>query len=128
MPEVFYYYFNNVSSLSKKVRLDRFPFLISNYKEISKRTTKLNFPQLVQERIDRMFIRYVRHQIGEVLMSSYQHKVRMEVVNEMLMDDTTVSVLSSFPVYILTKQQQIAIWFLRHKYLLWLFLLFKIKR
>lgn len=128
MPEVFYYYFNNVSSLSKKVRLDRFPFLISNYKEISKRTTKLNFPQLVQERIDRMFIRYVRHQIGEVLMSSYQHKVRMEVVNEMLMDDTTVSVLSSFPVYILTKQQQIAIWFMRHKYLLWLFLLFKIKR
>lgn len=128
MPEVFYYYFNNVSSLSKKVRLDRFPFLISNYKEISKRTTKLNFPQLVQERIDRMFIRYVRHQIGEVLMSSYQHKVRMEVVNEMLMDDTTVYVLSSFPVYILTKQQQIAIWFMRHKYLLWLFLLFKIKR
>lgn len=128
MPEVFYYYFNNVSSLSKKVRLDRFPFFISNYKEISKRTTKLNFPQLVQERIDRMLIRYVRHQIGDVLMSSYQYKVRVEVVNKMLVDDTTVSVLSSFPVYKLTKQQQIVIWFMRHKYLLGLFLLFKIKR
>lgn len=128
MPEVFYYYFNNLSSLTKKVRLDRFPFFVSNYNEISKRTTNLYFPHLVHERIDRMFIRYVRHQIGDVLMTHYPYKKRREVVNEMLVDETTVNVLSSFPLYKLTKQQQIVTWLMRHKCVFGLFLLFKIKR
>lgn len=128
MPETFYYYFNNSSSLSKRVRLDRFAFFKSIRKELIRRTAVLGFPNDVNERIDRMFLRYVRHQIGDVLMSSFQYKERMEIANAMLADETTVNVLSSFPLYKLTKQQQIVIWLMRYKCLLGLFLLFKIKR
>lgn len=128
MPETFYYYFNNSNSLSKRVRLDRFAFFKSIRKELIRRTAVLGFPNDVNERIDRMFLRYVRHQIGDVLMSSFQYKERMEIANAMLADEITVNVLSSFPLYKLTKQQQIVIWLMRYKCLLGLFLLFKIKR
>lgn len=128
MPEVFYYYYNNESSLSKKVRLDRFPYFIANYKELSRLTAQMQFPEEVQVRIDRMFIRYVRHQVGDVLLSSYSFRKKYLSVNDMLKNEMTINVLSSFPTYKLIKYQRAIIWLMRHNCVMMLYLLFKIKR
>lgn len=128
LPETFYYYYDNTSSISKKIRLDRFPFFKSNREELSRRTKEMGFPIGVQERIDRMFIRYVRHQVGDILMSTHKIADKKRVVSEMLTDMTTKSVLSSYPVHKLTRQQQIILWLMKHNCQMSLSLLFKIRR
>ena len=128
LPNTFYYYYNNTSSISKKIRLDRFPFFKVNRNEIMARTAKMGFPTEVSERIDRMFIRYVRHQVGDILTSSHPNPTKKRVVSEMLNDETTQTVLSVFPVEKLSKKQQIIMWLMRNNCQFGLKILFRIKR
>ena len=128
MPKTFYYYYNNTNSISKKIRLDRFPFFKSNREEITRRVKTMGFPTVTQERVDRMFIRYVRHQVGDILMSSHSASERKRAVSEMLMDETTQQVLTSYPTNKLRKQQQIIMWLMLHNCQMGLSLLFKLKR
>ena len=128
MPEIFYFYYNNTSSISKKVRTDRFPFFISNRQELYRRTALLQYPGEIKERIDRMFIRYVRHQVGDILMSSYPSVEREKIVSEMLTDIITQEIIAAYPTYKLPKLQQIVIWLMKHNWQMALFILFKIRR
>ena len=88
----------------------------------------MGFPTVTQERIDRMFLRYVRHQVGDILMSSHSASIRKRVVSEMLMDETTQQVLASYPTNKLRMQQQIIMWLMQHNCQMALSLLFKVKR
>ena len=128
IPFTFYYYYDNSNSISKKIRLDRFPFFKSNREEITRRVKTMGFPTVTQERIDRMFLRYVRHQVGDILMSSHSASIRKRVVSEMLMDETTQQVLASYPTNKLRMQQQIIMWLMQHNCQMALSLLFKVKR
>lgn len=128
LPNTFYYYYNNTSSISKKIRLDRFPFFKVNRDEIIARTTNMGFPAGVSERVDRMFIRYVRHQVGDILTSSHPASTKKNVVTEMLRDETTQTVLSIYPIRKLSKKQQIVMWLMRHNWQCALKILFRIKR
>lgn len=128
MPETFYYYFNNSSSLSKRVRLDRFAFFKSIRKELIRRTAVLGFPNDVNERIDRMFLRYVRHDIGNILLSNNTIRKRWSTVMRNMSDKLTQEILASFPTRKLTKRQQVVMWLIKRKCVLGLELLFKIGR
>lgn len=128
LPNTFYYYYDNSSSISKKIRLDRFPFFKTNRDEIRRRTSKMRFPSNVQERIDRMYIRFLRHQVGDIMLSSHTSGEKKRVVTEMLTDETTQKVFSTYPVSKLTKQQQVIIYLMKHNCQLGLRLLFKIRR
>ena len=128
LPQTFYYYYDNTSSISKKIRLDRFRFFTLNRDEIMVRTANMGFPAEVNERIDRMFIRYVRHQVGDILTSSHPAPTKRRVVSEMLNDETTQTVLSVFPVEKLSKKQQIIMWLMRNNCQFGLKILFRIKR
>jgi glycosyltransferase involved in cell wall biosynthesis len=128
MPEIFYFYYNNTSSISKKVRTDRFHFFISNRLEIYRRTALLQYPCEVNERIDRMFIRYVRHQVGDILMSSYRFVERKKIVSEMLTDKVTQEIIAAYPTFKLPKLQQIIIWLMKHNCQMALLILFRIRR
>ena len=99
-----------------------------NRDEIIARTTNMGFPAGVSERVDRMFIRYVRHQVGDILTSSHPASTKKNVVTEMLKDETTQTVLSEFPIHKLSKKQQIVMWLMRYNCQYALKLLFKIKR
>lgn len=128
IPETFYYYYNNSSSLSKRVRLDRFVFFKSIRAELIRRTAILGFPNDVNERIDRMFLRYVRHDIGNILLSNYTIKQRWRTVMRNMSDKQTQEILASFPRWKLTKSQQIIMWLIKRKCVIGLELLFKIGR
>ena len=128
MPKTFYYYYNNSSSLSKRVRLDRFDFFKSIREELIRRTAILGFPNDVNERIDRMFLRYVRHDIGNILLSNNTIKRRWHTVMRNMSDKQTQEILASFPRWKLTKSQQIIMWLIKRKCVIGLELLFKIGR
>lgn len=125
MPETFYYYYNNLSSISKCVRLDRFASFKTIREELMRRTSNMRFPQCVQERIDRMFLRYVRHDIGKILLSDTPISMRYKVAQTCMADYMTQNVLQSFPLYKLTKQQQIIMWLIKRKCIMVLYLLFQ---
>ena len=96
--------------------------------ELYRRTALLECPDEIKERIDRMFIRYVRHQVGEILMSSYSSVERKKIVSEMLTDKVTQEIISAYPTYKLPKLQQIIFWLMKHNWQRVLFILFKIRR
>ena len=72
-----------------------------------------------------MFIRYVRHQVGDILMSSYPSVEREKIVSEMLTDKVTQDIIAAYPTYKLPKLQQLVIWFMKHNCQMALFILFK---
>lgn len=128
MPETFYYYYNNFSSISKRVRLDRFGFFKAIREELVRRTAAMGFPQEVNERIDRMFLRYVRHDIGKVLLSDNPLRERYLVAKSSMADSVTQEVLSTFPLSKLTRKQQLIMFLIKHKCVLLMTFLFKIGR
>ena len=128
LPKTFYYYYINYSSLSKKVRLDRFKYFVSLRKELYRRVRNMNFPNSVGERIDRLFLRYVRSDIGNVLLSDNPFLLRYKLASERMNDNTTQEVLKSFPLQKLVLKQQIIMRLIRHKFVIALYLLFKIGR
>lgn len=128
MPETFYYYYNNFSSISKRVRLDRFGFFKTIREELVRRTSAMGFPQEVNERIDRMFLRYVRHDIGKVLLSDNPLRERYMVAKYSMADSVTQEVLSTFPLSKLTRKQRLIMFLIKHKCVLLMTFLFKIGR
>ena len=99
LPKTFYYYFNNTSSLSKKIRTDRFVFFKTMRLELIRRSAKLGFPPDVLLRIDRMFLSELIHYIHVIFMSDLDNKVKAILVNVILYDKMTHSVLKSYPIY-----------------------------
>ena len=96
--------------------------------ELLRRTALLQYPGEIKERIDRMFIRYVRHRVGDILMSSYPSVEREKIVSEMLTDKVTQDIIAAYPTYKLPKLQQIIFWLMKHNWQRVLFILFKIRR
>lgn len=128
LPETFYYYYNNKISISKKVRLDRFSFFKSIRMELMHRTKSMDFPAEVFTRIDRMFLRHVRADIGNVLLSEIPVCLRYKLVKERMTDSITQEVLSSFPLEKLTSQQRLIMGLIKHKCVFLMYILYKIGR
>lgn len=128
IPQTFYYYYNNANSISKKIRLDRFGYFKIIRNELFHRTANMGFPIDVKERINRMFLRYVRHDIGNILLSENPFLLRYKLVKERMSDKTTQIVLSSFPLKKLTKRQQFVMWAIRYQQVILIYLLFKLFR
>lgn len=128
LPKTFYYYYNNTSSISKKLRLDRFPFFKTIRLELIRRTAAMGYSEEVKERIDRMFLAEVRHDVGNILLADLPWSQRSKMVKTILSDGMTQSVLSSFPIGKLTKVQQIIMQLMQGKMIVPLYLLFRIKR
>lgn len=98
LPQAFYYYYNNTESLSKRVRLDRFPFFKMIREDLLKRCRSYHYPQEVVDRINRMFIGYCRFYIGSICTSSLPTSGKRKLVNEICTDDVWKEVWKVYPV------------------------------
>lgn len=128
LPQTFYYYYNNTNSISKKVRLDRFMFFKSIRLELLRRTRMLDFPGLVVERIDRMYLRHVRSDIRTILMSKNSFFLRYKLALERAGDSMTQDVIKSYPTNKLTKKQQVIIELIKQRMIIPIYLLCKFMR
>lgn len=98
LPETFYYYYNNTESLSKRVRLDRFPFFKMIREDLLKRCRSYHYPQEVVDRINRMFIGYCRFYIGSICTSNLPKVEKQKLVDEICTDGVWKEVWKAYPV------------------------------
>lgn len=98
LPQAFYYYYNNTESLSKRVRLDRFPFFKMIREDLLKRCRSYHYPQEVVDRINRMFIGYCRFYIGSICTSSLPSAEKQKLATEICTDDVWKEVWKDYPM------------------------------
>lgn len=128
LPRTYYYYYYNRNSISKKVRLDRFVFFKTIRLELLRRTKKMDFPRLVIERIDRMFLRHIRSDIRIILLSKNPFILRYKLALERAGDPMTQDVIKSFPINKLTKKQKVIMKLIKQRKIILLYLLCKLMR
>lgn len=126
LPKTFYFYFNNTTSLSKKVRTDRLGYLKTMRQELIRRTAELGYPSDVAIRIDRMFLAEIRHYSHVLLLSDLDRKKKVALVKEMLYDEMTRSVLKTYPIYKGSKGHTVAFMMMKYRWILGLKMLFGI--
>lgn len=98
LPQAFYYYYNNTESLSKRVRLDRFPYFKVMREDLLKRCRSYHYPQEVVDRINRMFIGYCRFYIGSICTSNLPKVEKQKLVDEICTDGVWKEVWKAYPV------------------------------
>lgn len=121
IPKTFYYYCDNLSSLSKSVRVDRFGHYKKMRAELKKRMQILGYPLNVNLRIDKMFIGYARHEIGRICMSSFPLEFKRNLVNEICQDDVWNEIWNYYPIKYFSLKNRVASIAMKHSvfYLLW---------
>lgn len=128
LPEVFYYYYNNTESLSKCVRLNRFPFFKVIREDLLKRCHTYHYPQEVVDRINRMFIGYCRFYIGSICTSNLPITEKQKMVNEICTDTVWKDVWKVYPVREMPFAHRLMALFMKLNSFVAMFLIYKIKR
>lgn len=98
LPQAFYYYYNNTESLSKRVRLDRFPFFKVIREDLLKRCRSYHYPQEAADRINRMFIGYCRFYIGSICTSSLPYAEKQKLATDICTDEVWKEVWKDYPM------------------------------
>lgn len=98
IPQSFYYYYDNLNSLSRKIRIDRYPLFKSIHTEIIRRANILGIVGDAKLRADRMFIGYCRYYVGQLCKSSLSEKEKKKVISDMCIDTYFLSVCNNYPV------------------------------
>lgn len=127
IPQVYYYYYKNTNSLSKKTRTDKFKFFKDIREELLKQTESYCFPQEVKLRIDRMFIGYCRSYIGSIVHSLLPYKVKKRIISEICNDKVWGRIWESYPIIKMPKKHLIIQMLMKYNCSNLLLFIFKIK-
>lgn len=127
IPQVYYYYYKNTNSLSKKTRTDKFKFFKDIREELLKQTESYCFPQEVKLRIDRMFIGYCRSYIGSIVHSLLPYKVKKKIISEICNDKVWGRIWESYPIIKMPKKHLIIQMLMKYNCSNLLLFIFKIK-
>lgn len=113
LPYTGYYYYNNTSSLSKRIRTDRFPFFKVLRKELLKKMEFYQMPEETKTRIDRMFIGYCRFYIGNICKSQLPKKERKNIINEICNDNIWNTIWHTYPIKKMPKKHCLLLFLMR---------------
>lgn len=128
LPNTFYYYYNNTSSLSKKIRTDRFPFFIALRKEVIRRSKALGISNEVCTRSNRMFIGYVRFYIQQICKSDISFAEKRSLVNSICRNDIWNEIWRSYPINRMPMMHKLFIYLMRYNLFEIIFLIIKLKK
>lgn len=127
IPHTFYYYYDNSQSITKRINPNRFLLYKQLHQELIKRTKILGYPDSINTRIDRMFIGYIRHLVGILLLSGETIGKTKDSIKAMLSDPTTQSVLYNYPSDKMPIILRISYYLMRKRCVIGLYFMFKIK-
>lgn len=127
LPEVFYYYYNNTESLSKRICLNRFPFFKRIREDLIKRCCTYYYPQNVINRINRMFIGYCRFYIGSICTSNLSKAEKQKIVNEICKDGVWKEVWEAYPMQKMPFIHRLLAFLMKHNCFTLIFFIYKLK-
>ena len=128
LPQTFYYYYKNLSSLSKQIRTDRFAFFKALRKELCQRTKFYGMPQETKLRIDRMFIGYCRFYIGNIYNSSLLPQNKKKIISEICKDKIWSELWHTYPISKMSKIHFLMLLLIKHNCYNAMSLIYKIKK
>ena len=120
LPQTFYYYYKNLSSLSKQIRTDRFAFFKALRKELCQRTKFYG--------IDRMFIGYCRFYIGNIYNSSLLPQNKKKIISEICKDKIWSELWHTYPISKMSKIHFLMLLLIKHNCYNAMSLIYKIKK
>ena len=127
LPETFYYYYYNTTSLSKKVRTDRFPFFKSLRDEVLRRCHDYGISEGIKLRADRLFIGYTRMDLKKICKSKeLSFRQKEEVLMRVCKDKVWIDILRNYPLQVMPFRHRIVMVFIKHRNYLLLNLLFRL--
>ena len=98
IPQAYYYYTVNLSSLTKKVRTDRFKMSKILHEEIIRRGLANGLSQDVIQRADRFFIGYARSNIRNLCKSNLSYIKKRETILEICKDKYWEKIDNRYPI------------------------------
>jgi glycosyltransferase involved in cell wall biosynthesis len=101
IPNAYYNYCANGTSLSSSYRSDRFLKYKILHKEISNRLQFLNTPTDVQHRVDRLFIGYSRSLIFQIAKQNFSLGEKIKLLRSICRDPIWHVIFNSYPYWLL---------------------------
>lgn len=126
LPKTFYYYYNNIKSLSKKIRTDRFPYFLSIREEIMHRTKQYGLTDEVAMRADRMFIGYVRFYIRQICNSSLAYTEKRSLVIQMCKDKVWREIWNTYPIKLMPRKHCLMMYLIKYRQFSIMHLMYKL--
>lgn len=128
LPQSYYYYCMNASSLSQKFRFDRFEkyklfrnYLLSNYEWT-------NEIEEAHNRINKLFIGYTRGDIQKIVKSKVSFWSKWFLLSRICNDDIWSQLAQEYPVEMMPKDKKLIFELIRFRLVLVLYILFKLKK
>lgn len=128
LPQAFYYYYNNTNSISKRIRVDRFPFFKTVRQEIIRRALSYGVPEEVKIRADRMFIGYTRHYLGQICRSDLSYRKKRDLARMICKDTIWKEIWATYPVGKMPKGHLFMMYLMKYNLFFIMNLMYKIKR
>lgn len=128
LPQMYYYYYCNYTSLSKSVRTDRFNLYTALYKELYSRFYNYNLPDNTRYRIDKLFIGYCRHYIGTTIKSNLSYKEKKNIVTTICKDKIWKNITKTYPLNRMPLINKLMYFFMICNCYWLFFIIFKIKK
>lgn len=128
VPEVFYYYFVNTVSLTQTLRKDR----MARYKEFREyMLCRYDFSAMQTvfvERVNKMFIGYVRTAIEQIVRSSESFGEKKRLISEISADSIWIKLAKEYPVKKMPGTKRLIFQMTRYGFVTLLVALFKLKQ
>ena len=124
VPEVYYYYCEHLSSLTKKYQKDRFNRNVAFYQYMKTVLKKYEYEDKDYLYVDRMLIARSRVAISQIVMQ--YHRINRTVKQEILdicNSQVLKEVLMDYPIYMLPLKQRIFAWAMKKKEWITLYIL-----
>ena len=115
IPESYYYYYMNLSSLSLVYKKDRFDKNVILYKEQLRKLKEIGIYESGKIRVDRIFIANIRLSIMQELRNNVDKRHRINNIKNICKNENVIKVLENYPINKLPNKQRIFCYFIKFK-------------
>lgn len=122
-----YFYFENLDSISKKYREERYDRTVTFYREMVNLIEELNLTDKMGYRIQRNYITKIRAAIKLIVNSNLPFAKKMKLISQFLKDDITVNVLNTYPLETYSKGLMVVAYLMKYKQSFFVYLIMKLR-
>lgn len=127
LPSTFYYYYDNENSITRKVRTDRIAKYFPLREEMISRYLSFGNQNEIRDRINRMFIGYVRAEIPKIINSTISLNEKKSIIKDVCSNDVWKEINLSYPKKLMPIKHKIPYLLILHKCFWGLFLMSKVR-
>lgn len=110
LPQAFYNYRVNLSSISQKIKKDKFILFKNLYKYMTMHYNKGEMDTELQQRIQRMFIGYTRSYLCSIIKAKIPNSEKKQIVNSICKDIIWENIWKNYPIQQMPLTHKIFSW------------------